>query len=188
MHGNSLVHSQGVPPQPPQPGRNNTFKAIPTLYYCIRNNPSGVYNFLKAHNIHVDKNNNSLYAGVKNYVRHANQQDVLGCIQAVHPDKKYFLNGNNAPEANGSPLKANNSPLKAKIAGWEAEKESTNDPDVKKILDDLISKAKDLTDKGKGTVEDLIGEFKGAKKDSDFYKQVSIIAVVVIVLLIITRK
>ena len=181
MHGNSLVHSQGVPPQPPQPGRNNTFKAIPTLYYCIRNNPRGVYNFLKDHNIHVDKNNNSLYAGVKNYVKHANQQDVLGCIQAVHPDKEYFLNenGNNAP---------NGSALKAKIADWEAEKESTNDPDVKKILEDLISKAKDLAHKGKGTVEDLIGEFQGAKKDSDFYKQVSIIAIVVIVLLIITRK
>jgi len=176
MHGHSLVQSKGLSPQTSQPN-GNAFEPIPTLYYLVRNNPRGVYNFLQDQKIEVGKNNNALYTGVKNFVKHANQQEVLAFIQAIHPDKKYFDSPTSQP-----------SNLDAKIVEWEKEKKTTTDPDVRNMLDKLIAKAKDLAQQGKGTVEELIGEFKGAKKDSDFYKQVSIIAIVVIVLLIVTRK
>jgi hypothetical protein len=176
MHGHSLVQSQGISPQASQP-KGNVFEPIPTLYYLVRNNPRGVYHFLQDQNIPSGKNNTSLYNGVKNFVKHANQQEVLAFVQAIHPDKKYF----------DSPI-GEPSNLDAKIDEWEKEKKITTDPDVRNMLDELIAKAKDLAQQGKGTVEELISEFKGAKKDSDFYKQVSIIAIVVIILLIVTRK
>ena len=45
MHGHSLVQSKGLSPQTSQPN-GNAFEPIPTLYYLVRNNPRGVYNFL----------------------------------------------------------------------------------------------------------------------------------------------
>ena len=176
MHGTSLVQSQGISPQASKPN-GNAFEPIPTLYYLVRNNPRGVYHFLQDQNISSGKNNTSLYNGVKNFVKHADQQEVLAFVQAIHPDKKYFDSPTSKP-----------SNLDAKIDEWEKEKKITTDPDVRNMLDELIAKAKDLAQQGKGTVEELISEFKGAKKDSDFYKQVSIIAIVVIILLIVTRK
>lgn len=188
MHRNSLVQSQGTLPRASQPN-GNVFKPIPTLYYLVRNNPGGVYHFLHDHNIQTEKNNNSLYVGAKNYVKHANEQEVLDFIQAVHPDKKYFDSPQSEPVVVANDLDSTPAnELDAKIAEWEAEKKTTTDPDIRNMLDELIAKARELAQKGKGTIEDLIGEFKGAKKDTDFYKQVSIIAVVVIVLLIVTRK
>ena len=177
---NYLVPSQaGVPPQHAQPQKETAFKPIPTLFYLVKSNPRGVYHYLKDNNIHPQKTTPGLYQGVKQFVRNSSQDQVIQMINAVHPDKKYF-DSPNTNDATGD--------LTKKISEWELEKGKTSDPNVQKILDDLINKGKKLLAEGKVRVEDLVEDLQGGKKDKDFYKKTSIILVVVVILLILTRK
>lgn len=183
---------------------------VSRLQYIVSRNPRGVHRFLNSEGIPVTMSYASMYAGLKHYIRKRGKAGIKKLYRQVHPDRKAILDATGHSE-NGYCGASHYSGGALAHAAPMANAAAMSQDEVLDAIDNAEAQAQDATlagdqmlaEKWEGilkyfknllksgeelatqTTEDIEGQLEGEK---ELYKNLAILGVIIIVLLIITRK